>query len=376
MARVMIVGLGDLGSVILELLLRSREQFEVIVAARNVERAALRCNLALLGAIAQGSDANLRLIELDLSKVDATAEMLRRERPDLLLTTATMATWWLPDMLPERDCRAIRRAEFGVWLPVHLAPTLQLMRAVRDAAYTGIVLNAPYPDVVNHALGKVGMAPTCGIGNVAEMVPKLEIRASRSLGVSPTQVRVRFVAHHALGKHVYAEQGASQLPVPPFLLRVECDGKDVTAMLDLHDVVVGPEPILAGRVTHWLTASSAIPLIRAFLQSNPEPHHAPGPAGLPGGYPVQVSSTGLELNLGDISIEAAKAVNLKSHRFDGIDRVLDDGTVILAEENVQRLRSVFGQCADRIELATVQEQSADLVSRLHTYAASRGVRLP
>jgi hypothetical protein len=375
-AKVMIVGLGDLGAVLLELLLRVPQKLEVVVATRNVQRAAKRCNLARLGALAQGCTSEVRLIELDLNRLEATAAAIHREQPAILITTATMATWWLPNLLPPEDAEAIRRAGFGVWLPVHLAPTLRLMRAVREAKYSGLVLTAPYPDVVNHVLGKVGLAPACGIGNIAEMVPKLRLRAAQALGIPVARVQAVFVAHHALGRYVYGNSSPGpDDPVPPFLLRVECDGQDVTGDLNVRELVLSPEPIPEGQVTHLLTAGSTIPLICALLQEAPVFLHAPGPFGLPGGYPVYASSSGVELALGGIPLAEAIMVNEQSQTFDGISHVLEDGTVVLAEENASQLQSVLGDCHRRIEIADVEAQAEDLVRRFQTYASRRGVTL-
>lgn len=376
-AKVMIVGMGDLGAVLVEFLLRGPEKLEVVVGARNLKRASMRCNLARLGALAQGCPSEVRLIELDLNHLEATAEAIHREQPAILLSTATMATWWLPDLLPPEDANAIWRAGFGVWLPVHLEPTIRLMRAVKEASYTGFVLTAPYPDVVNCVLGKVGFAPTCGIGNIAEMIPKVRLRAAQRLEVDVERVRVTFVAHHALGRYVYRDiYPAQDEPVPPFLLRVECDGHDVTETLDLRNIVFSPELIPEGRVRHLLTAGSAVPLIRALLQESPTYLHAPGPAGLPGGYPVNASGSGVTLALGSIPLEEAMRVNEASQIFDGISRILEDGTVVLEEESASQLQNILGECSRRIEIANVDEQASELADRLRVYANSRGVQLP
>jgi hypothetical protein len=376
-AKVMIVGLGDLGGVLLETLLRLPEKLEIVVAARNVQRAAQRCNLARLEALVQGIEREIRLVELDLNNIDATAETIHREQPGILLTTATMATWWLPDLLPPAHAQAIRNAGFGVWLPVHLAPTLRLMKAVREAHYSGFVLTAPYPDAVNCVLGKIELAPTCGIGNIAEMIPKVRLSAARALKVSIERVRVEFVAHHALGAYVYGRHlPARDEEIPPFLLRVECDGKDVTDSVNLLDVILAPEPISTDHATHWLTAASAVPLIRALLQDTPILLHEPGPGGLPGGYPIRASSSGIELALGDISLDVAMQVNEQSQPFDGISEILEDGTAVLVEENAARMEKILGDYPRRIEVATVDEQANDLATRFTRFASSRGARFP
>lgn len=373
--KIFIVGLGDLGAVLLDLILRMPEELEVVVATRNVARAAPRCNLAQLGALAQGSLSKVRLIHLDLDDLSATAETIDREKPAVLISTATMATWWLPSLLPVEDAKAVLRAGFGVWLPVHLAPTLRLMRAVRQANFAGFVLTAPYPDAVNHVLSKIGLAPTSGIGNVAEMVPKIQRRAAEELHCSVSQISARFVAHHALGKYVFKEAYPEPDEVaPPFLLRVACDGYDVTEKIAIRRLVFSPEPIPEGRLTHLLTASSTIPLIRALLQDVPVPLHVPAPGGLPGGYPVSASRAGVELALGEIPLRDAVSVNEKSQIFDGISSILHDGTVVLADDNVRQLKSVLGECPRQIAISVVEEQAADLVARYQKYAEKRGSR--
>lgn len=372
-AKIMIVGLGDLGSVFLDLLLRMPESVEVVVATRNQERAAPRCNLAQLAALAQGSLSRVRLVWLDLDDVAATARTMSTEQPEILLSTATMSTWWLPELLPPEDARTIRAAGFGVWLPVHLAPTLRLMRAVREARFKGFVLTAPYPDVVNCALGKVGLAPTCGIGNVAEIVPKLLRRAVTALDCRPAHVRISLVAHHALVSYAYrSEAPRPGEAIPPFLLQVEQEGQDMSGQLDLRDLMLVPEPITGGRATHLLTASVTIPLIRALMQDVPLALHVPAPVGLPGGYPVTVSRAGVELALGSIPLADAIAANTAAQRFDGIDAVLDDGTVVLDPGNVARLQSVLGPCAGRISISEVEDQATDLVRRYQAFAKKRG----
>lgn len=372
-AKIMLVGLGDLGGVLLDLLLQSGKGWEIVVAARNVERATPRFELARLAALAQGCSSQARLVWLDLNDIAATAETIHREHPDVMLSTATMATWWLPDLLPKQEAKAIRSAGFGVWIPVHLAPTLRLMRAVKQAQYPGFVLTAPYPDVVNHALGKVGLAPTCGIGNVAEMVPKIRRKAACVLNCSDGELDVRMVAHHALGKFVYADNALGRsAAVPPFLVEIERSGENITAEVDVREMVLAPQPIAHGRATHLLTAASAMPLMEALLQEKPAALHAPAPHGLPGGYPVQASRAGVELRLGMIPLPEAIRVNESSQVFDGIGGVLEDGTVELVEENARRLESVLGECPRRITIADVEEQAEDLVARYRAFAARRG----
>lgn len=368
-AKIMLIGLGDLGGVLLDLMLRMPEAVELVVGTRNLARDQMRCRLSQLAAEGQGSLSRVRAVALDLNDVGATAATLEKEAPELVLSTATMATWWLPDLLPKEDAQAIHQAGFGVWLPCHLAPTLLLMKAVRAANYRGHVLTAPYPDVVNDALGKVGLAPTCGIGNVAEIVAKIHAHTAQKIGCARNQIQISLVAHHALVHYAYAHEAWPVTEdIPPFLLSIRHEGKPITDEVDGRALLLAPEPIAAGRVTHILTASLTVPLVRAFMSQRPVALHAPGVHGLPGGYPVLVSEAGVVLNLKEKDREQAIATNQRAQRYDGIESVLSDGTVIMNEANAAQLRTLIGYCPTHVRLDEVQEQAAEIVRAYQEFA--------
>jgi len=235
----MLIGLGGLGSITLELLAREEDLGRIVVGSRNAERGMARCNLTRLGAMAQGYAPSISFIPLDLNDKEAVAETVHREAPDVILSTATMQTWWLPDLLPPEQAAVIKSAGFGVWLPVHLTLTLKLMEALREADYRGITLTAPFPDVVNCVLGRLDLAPTCGVGNISQFVPKVRLLAAERLGTPLDAVRVLMVAHHALGPAVVRAQVDN---IPPYFLRIEHGGQDVTEAICADQLLLAPYP--------------------------------------------------------------------------------------------------------------------------------------
>lgn len=230
--KILLIGLGGLGSTILELLARQEWVGPIVVASRNAEKGFARCNLVRLGAMAQGYAPDLSFVPLDLGEQEAVVRLVRQLSPDLILHTATLQPWWLADLLPEEPRERLRQAGFGVWLPLHLPLTLRLMEALRAAGYRGVILSAPFPDVVNCILGRIGLAPTCGVGNLAEVVPKVRWLAAGRLGADLTEVRVWMVGHHALEGYVF---GRPREPRPPCFLRVEWAGRDVTAEVQARE---------------------------------------------------------------------------------------------------------------------------------------------
>ncbi|UCF18816.1 MAG: hypothetical protein JSU87_12880 [Gemmatimonadota bacterium] len=373
MSSILLIGLGDLGSLVLELLAREPHVERIVVGSRDRERAIARCNLARLGALAQGYEPSIEFSEIDLAELDWTCKTIERFAPDLILSTASMLTWWIPDLLPAQQAARLKRAKFGVWLPVHLAPTLRLMEAVREVGYRGHTLIAPYPDVVNCILGRLGLAPTCGVGNIDEIVPKLRLLAAERLGVVPRAVDVTLVAHHALERFAFSGADAD---TPPYFLRIEQEGFDVTRDVRAEQLLLTPYPLPPGRTTHFLTAGSVVRLVKALLSDEETFLHAPGPCGWPGGYPVIAGRAGVRpAPIPSLSPQEAIAINERSHWFDGIERIEEDGGVVFDPEAAAVLHETLGYLGRRLAPDEAADRAHELVARMVEYASKHGVRI-
>ena len=372
-AKLMLIGLGDLGSVMLELLARNEGLERIVVVSRNKERGLARCNMARLGAMAQGYMPSINFVPLDLNDKEMVAEIVEREAPQIILSTATMQTWWLPDLLPPEQSKIIKGAGFGMWLPVHLTLTLKLMEALNEANYHGITLTAPFPDVINCILGRLDLAPTCGIGNIDEIVPKVRYLAAERLETPIEAVRVLMVAHHALEPAAFGEPMDE---IPPYFLRIEHGGQDVTEAIRAEELLLALYPLPSGPATHYLTAGSAMRLIRALLCNRGALLHAPAPQGLPGGYPVIASRDGVRpAPIAGLTLEEAIAINERSHRFDGIERIEDDGVVVFCPAAADIFRRTLGYDCERLSPDEAEERAKELISRFRQYAERQGVQL-
>ena len=368
---IMLIGLGDLGSITLELLAREKGLGRIVVGSRNVERATARCNLARLGAMAQGHAPSISFVPLDLNNREAVGEAVQREAPDIIIDTATMQTWWLPSLLPPEQRTAIYSAGFGVWLPVHLTLTLKLMQALHDADYRGVTLTAPFPDVVNCVLGRLGLAPTCGLGNIAQFVPKVRWLAAKRLGAPLDAVRVLMVAHHALGPAVVRSKTDK---MPPYFLRIEHGGHDVTQAIGADKLLVAPYRRTAGPASHFLTAGATVRLVRALISPVGALLHEPAPNGLPGGYPVIVSDGEVQpAPIDGLTLAEAIDINERSHRFDGIERIEEDGTVVFCPQAADALQAELGYTCTRLAPDDSEGRAKELIARFRGYAERYGV---
>ena len=374
---ILVIGLGYLGGVTLELLARQDWVGRIVGSSRNLERGTARCNLARLGAMAQGYTGDIEFLKLDLRNVEQVAESILRLEPDLILNTASPQTWWLPELLPAEADSRLSRAQFGAWLPIHLTLSLDLMRAVTACEYPGPVLTAPFPDVVNCILDRLEMAPTCGVGNIDEVVPKLRWLAAKRLRVPASEIEVTLVAHHALQKAVFrSPNDEAPRAVPPFYLVIEHLGEDVTGEVGGRDLLLEPSPLPGGPAWGFLTSGSTVRLVEAFMSDEDTSLHAPSPGGLPGGYPVVVGNGRVRpRSLPDLSLGEAVQINERSHPFDGIHAIEQDGTTLFEPATVQVLREELGYDCKSLPPHEAAERSRELIARFREYAQSWGVDL-
>ena len=310
------VGLGDLGARVLAGLAREPAIGRLVGTTRDPERGEALVAQAALGAEMLGGPAVVEHFFADVEDVEATATLLRRLAPAVVVAAVSGHTWWRgSDSLP-----------YAAWLPLHVRPVRRLMEALRAAGSGARVVCLPFPDAVGPILAGLGLAPDAGAGNVAEVAAKLRVLA----GADAT---VRLVMHHAaerlaIGGFEGVAASGGEPGDPPWRASVHVGGER------LPDEVVAelfrrPFSLPAGREAQWISAAATVALVRALLGDAPTRVHAPAVGGRPGGYPALASSAGLELDLPDGVDEAeAIAVNAEAARWDGIAAIESDGTIV------------------------------------------------
>jgi len=369
-ATIMMVGLGDLGGHVLEMLVRAPGTRRIITADVNEEWGYRKTNIAAFGAAQLGHYPQLEFTKIDLFNVEQTAETIAEYKPEIIYSAATLQSWWVINTLPKDVFEELDKARFGPWLPMHLTLVYKLMQAVKQTGLGIKVINSSFPDAVNPTLGKVGLAPAIGIGNVANPVPPLRSSIAYQLGRAMKDVTIFFVCQHFVSHYIprFGEAGGA-----PYYLKAVVDGEDVTSDLDM-DKVLGELPKrfrrAGGRDGQILTASSAAAITLAMADDTGDFMHAPGPSGLPGGYPVRVDSEGGTVVLpADLTLEEAVRINEEGQRFDGIDRIDDDGTVHFVAKHMAIMKNMLGYECKLMKLEDTEEQYKELDRKFKAFAA-------
>ncbi|WP_275448587.1 saccharopine dehydrogenase NADP-binding domain-containing protein [Mesorhizobium retamae] len=367
--RILILGCGVLGGGVLDFLSQSGRDYDIHVAAREIQKVSLRANLARYTAANLGHHTRIEVAAVDLMNVEATAAYLAGLQPDIIFNATTLHSWWVITQLPQAAFQRLDQARGGVWAAMHLVLVRRLMQAVRMAGIQAKVVNASYPDVVNAALAAEGSAPMIGIGNIANAVPGIQLAAAHLLGCDVKRIAVRFFAHHYLSYRMPSTGGTDGAP---YHLTFYRDGEELPAdALDHGEVfttIAGRFRRVKGLAGQSVTASSATAVLRTLADGIERVVHAPGPLGLVGGYPVRLSPDGASIELPQgLSLQQAVAINRACQKFDGIEDVDSDGTIRFTADSAAIIREEIGFDCPAVRLVDCEETAKELSAKFAAY---------
>jgi hypothetical protein len=335
MATVVVIGLGDLGSRVLDILARSGKIERLVGSSRDAEHGEARAAQCRLVAALQGGPRRVEFVQNDVSDVAATAGLLRRLDPDVIVTAASRHTWWR---------RGVEGVPYGAWLPLQLTLVRDLVRARNDAGIAAPVVCLPFPDNVGPALAPLALAPELGAGNVTETAAKLELLAGDG-------AEARLVLHHAAQRYAFpdfAALGGGETEEPPWAAEVRVGGEPLPYGR-VRELFHAPWPLPWGRDSHDLTAAATAQIVEALVSDDPVRTHAPAPNGRPGGYPLLVSRGAIALDLpAGLTEDEAVAINAGAARWDGLERVEPDGTLVFTDAVADATERHLGVRVDRV----------------------------
>ncbi len=359
--RVLIIGLGDLGRRFAASLANDTEIRELILTGRNaVEGASFAGLMAACGA------ARVRFVELDARYRSLLEQVLRQEQPDVVVQCASLLSPWYLASHPSLVTSGLRSAGFAAQLSAQLPLIMNVMEAVRCVDFRGAVVNCSYPDVTHPILARAGLSPTIGTGNVSMIQARvravLHERSAPEKDDSPVALPlIRVLAHHAhVTSSVLSARPEDADARPRVYLSEEAQRADELAYAGV--------PLQSNPTLNALSAASGVPVIRALLPgSRPLRISAPGPLGLPGGYPLRIIGGQIELDLPDsLSLGEAVAFQNRSARLDGVESIGDDGTVTFTEPTQVILRRIHPQLAEPLHPSEAARRFEVLQSALRS----------
>jgi hypothetical protein len=315
---ILLTGTGSLASAILHSFARtSDEELNVVVASRRSDRLQWLLRSAATAAAVSGARLCVRVVSIDWRRQDVLCKLLRLFRPRLVLHTASLQSPW---SVGGHDgwSSLIRRAGYGLTLPLHLLLAQRIGQAVAEAVPETIFINACYPDAVNPMLVSDGIPVMCGIGNVGIIAALM----SQERLVRPDDLLI-------VGHHSHVAGGISGLGNAMPYLRAWYQGESIDEEARRW---LMRSRLPADQRLNLVTAATGVQVALTLIgRRGSLVTHVPGPLGLPGGYPVLARPWHVSLRLPPgISVPEAVALNRSAAHYDGV--VIDDhGTAIFAD---------------------------------------------
>ena len=377
--KIMLIGVGELGGIVLEYLCRIPNICEIVTADSNKDWGFRKTNSAIEGASYMGLYPKIKFYPIDLLNIEQTAELLKKINPTIICNGTTLQSWWVVNELPlDVNAKLYRnKCALGPWLAMHLALSYKLMKAVKMAGIDTYVVNTSYPDVTNASLAKVGLTPTIGAGNMDLSIPYFQKVTSELLKVPIGNVSVELIAHHY---HAYYWCRYGTGVEAPFYLRIYVGHEDVTTKLGNIKKLIAELPKRAmrpaGRHGQFVVAGSVAKNIMAIYNDTGEITHSPGPQGLEGGYPVKLSRRGSEVVLPrGMTLKQARELNVKAQAYDGIKKVRDNGDIVVTDEAYDTFKEMMGVNCRVIKIEDSYEQAMELRKKFHEFARQHGVKI-
>jgi hypothetical protein len=309
-ARVLIIGMGDLGAQIARIVIENRFASSCLLAGNS----AAAGQWAQLLQIVTGSDVQGR--QVDALSAEALKKLFTDYEPDLIIQCATLLSPFALGRSNLPAVKAVLQGGFALQISAQLPLIRNVMLVRRSLGLTCPVVNCSYPDLTHSLLAAEDVAPTCGIGNVAIMAMRFERLIP---GTKPARLRV--IGHHAQLSHSLF----GNRPVP--LVYID-DRKLPEEELLLKTGLQG------GSTLNYLAAATIVPILTGLLRREAIVEtHAPGVFGLPGGYPVRFKDGEIQMDLpSGLSQAAAVQFNIESAVLEGIERIDECGTLFYTKQ--------------------------------------------
>ncbi len=344
MNSVMIIGgTGRVGSYATLYLARNPTIDKLWIVCRNSLKAYTISNNAIIAAAINDAYPAVEVIQLDLFNIDSTIKVLKEKNPCIILNATAMFSLYpfFPRLKAKQQSLGFI-AGSAHNLPQYISLLHPLMESVKKSGINTKVVNLASPDITHTILEKIGLSPTIGAGTIDLTVQGIRQSVAVSLNISMKYINVNMVAQHAIRRFPPDKV--------PYYLKIYVKGRDITEELKLDEIISdavdtsGVETSSTLSTTNApMTAASAVRNILALFSDKKVTCHASGVDGLPGGFPVRLSTLGVEVYPPDgLNREDIFKINSEGMKIEGVETIENDGTVIFTKQEQRWIREGLG----------------------------------
>jgi len=269
---ILIFGTGSFAARILfDLATVAREPTRIVLAGRNAERLDWLVTAANARAGIFGTPVTVSGAQVDLLAGDAGAEIIAHHRPKVIVQAASPQASNVIAATGNRWTALVARAGLSLTTVFQASLSAKVAAATVATNPSAFFINCCYPDVSNGVLKALGLPVASGVGNVSILSSVFSVSATGA--GHPLKVLAHYQTITPWRQPAEERSG----PAPRVWIGDE-EVADVFAAF--RKVRLTREPVID------VSGAAGVPMMLAMAHGQPWKGHAPGPNGLPGGYPV------------------------------------------------------------------------------------------
>lgn len=343
-ARVMIIGLGSVGNYLLDYLMSSAdENMEIAVVGRNAQKMESDVNIVRVASLIRGQNKSTITVigDTDLNNVSSIENAICSYKPDIIVNSSRAYAGLKYGSISWKNVRA-----YGIWSPLAIKFTKNIMQAYENAGSDAVVINTSYSDAVIPWLKSAGKAyPDFGSGNINHLIYRFKLAAGQILDIPDYwNIDITFAVSH-FHDVVISKEGHTE--GTDMLIDLKYKGNPLP--VGINEIISHcgiPMPTDSKR--NMMNASSNFEIVQAILNAvrNREciKLHCPGVFGEIGGYPVIIDgrSDDVRAYIDEecFTLEEMRKKNRESIYLDGIENI-HNGTLIYTDELIAKVKNAF-----------------------------------
>lgn len=342
--RIMIIGLGSVGNYLLDYLMSSSdENMEIAVVGRNVNKMESDVNIVRVASlIRRQNKCRVTVIgDVDLTDIGSIEKAIYAYMPDIIVNSSRAYAGLKYGSISWNNVRA-----YGIWSPLAIKFTKNIMQAYENVGSDAIVINTSYSDAVVPWLKSAGKAyPDFGSGNINHLIYRFKLAAGQLLDIEDYwNIDITFAVSH-FHDVVISKEGHTE----GMDMLIDLKYKGEALSVGINEIISHcgiPMPVDSKR--NMMNASSNFEIIQAILAAVRDRKkiklHCPGAFGEIGGYPVIIDgkSDDIKAYIDEecFSIEDMRKKNRESIYLDGIENI-ENGVLTYTDELISKVKKAF-----------------------------------
>lgn len=341
---IMIIGLGSVGAYLLDYLVSKNDpSINIVVVGRDFNKMETKVNIIKISALIRQLNKSIIRIEadVDLNNIESIQRTIEKYKPDFIVNSSRAYSGLKYGSISWANVRA-----YGIWTPLAIRFTKNIMDACDKADTNAIVINTSYSDAVIPWLKSAGRSyPDFGSGNLNHLIPRMKFAVADMLGINDFwNVNIIFAAGHFHDVCISKEGQDENIKLP---LKVYYkDEEQKISVEKLYQACKISMPV--DQTRNMMNASSNYNIITAVIEAirsgKSQRVFIPGAFGNIGGYPVLIGyKNGLLTAWIDESVFTFKEMdtaNRASMYLDGIENIVD-GKLIYTDELIKKSVKAF-----------------------------------